>query len=220
MFLLLLVFFLAARARALPRRVSKKKKASKAYPIGSGEYVVDIDSYLNHKPHSHRTRNNEACPGCLENAKELSMRVLDKLAENYSDIRIVFSGRAGFHCHVLDFDVRDWTHVDEDNIVKSLEVGRLKYTTYLAKQIPEAFDRAHFILSCDVMRVMSVPESLNALTGLLCSYLGNPHEFGWSSVDDILRKAKRAKASIVGLGWTKASALEIRPISSHLESIT
>ena len=31
------------------------------------------------------------------------------------------------------------------------------------------FDRHHFILSCDVMRVITFPESLNGETGLVCS---------------------------------------------------
>jgi hypothetical protein len=76
--------------------------------------------------------------------------------------------------------------------------------------------------SLRIFRFSGVCARINecATTGLLCSSLGDPHEFGWSSVDDILRKSRRAKASIVGLGWTKASTLEIRPISTHLESIT
>ena len=42
-----------------PERVSSKKKSLKAYPLLSSEYIVDIDAYLGHKPHSHRTRNDE-----------------------------------------------------------------------------------------------------------------------------------------------------------------
>jgi hypothetical protein len=129
----------------------------------------------------------------LENAKELTQKVLEVLEENYRDIRVVFSGRAGFHCHVLDFNIEDWTTYNEKNPLKSLEVGRLKYTLYLAKQVPEAFDRSHFILSCDTMRVITVPESLNALTGLKASYLGKSHDFFFMEVDEILRNARSAK---------------------------
>jgi hypothetical protein len=202
-----------------PSRVGCKEKASTAYPITSGEYVVDVDAYLYYRPHGHQIRHVEACPGCLENARELTLRVLDLLQENYNDIRVVFSGRAGFHCHVLDFDVRDWTYFDEFNPVKSLEVGRLKYTSYLAQYVPEAFDNAHFILSCDVMRVMSVPDSLNASTGLVCSYLGKARDFEFMNVDEVFRRARRGKASIVGLGWRRADSFDVLRVPSHFESI-
>lgn len=36
----------------MPERVSEKKKANHAFPI-SGEYVVDVDHYLNYLSHSH-----------------------------------------------------------------------------------------------------------------------------------------------------------------------
>jgi DNA primase catalytic subunit len=198
--------------------VSTKKKSAKAYSIGSGEFVVDVDAYLNHKPHGHRTRNNESCHGCLENAKELTQRVLEVLEENYRDIRVVFSGRAGFHCHVLDFNVEDWTTLNEKNPLKSHEVGRFKFVLHISERVPEAFDRSHFILSCDTMRVITVPESLNALTGLKASYLGTSHDFFFMEVKEILRDARSAKAPIAGLGWTKASNLEIRPLASQLDS--
>jgi hypothetical protein len=155
----------------------------------------------------------------LENARELTLRVLDHLQENYSDIRVVFSGRAGFHCHVLDFDIKDWTYLDESNPVKSLEVGRLKYTSHLAEHVPEAFDNSHFVLSCDVMRVLSVPDSLNAETGLISSYLGKAKDFRFMTVDEILRRARRGKASIVGLGWRKPNSFDILRIPTHSESI-
>jgi DNA primase catalytic subunit len=50
---------------------------------------------------------------------------MDKIEENYSDIRVVFSGKKGFHIHVHDFDVRDWTHDNEGNQIKSHEVAAL-----------------------------------------------------------------------------------------------
>jgi hypothetical protein len=46
------------------------------------------------------------------------------------------------------------------------------------------------------MRVISMPESLNAETGCACSYLGDSRQFRRLSVDEILRRAKSAKASI------------------------
>ena len=60
----------------MPERVAEKGKANHAYPIG-GEYVVDVDHYLNYLPHSHRTTEDGVCEGCLENSKEISLRLLD-----------------------------------------------------------------------------------------------------------------------------------------------
>jgi DNA primase catalytic subunit len=197
---------------ASAERVSSEKKSSKAYPYRSSEYVVDVDSYLAYEPHSHRTRNNEPCKGCIVNAYNLCNKVLAVIEDNYSDIRVVFSGRQGFHIHVFDFKIEDHTHIDERNLLKSHEVARFKYTSQLAEMVPQAFDRSHITLSCDPMWVLSMPESLNAETGCACSYLGDSKQFRRLSVDEILRKAKGAKASIKGLNWSSATNLEVRPI--------
>jgi hypothetical protein len=69
----------------------------------------------------------------------------------------------------------------------------------------------------DTMRVITVPESLNGITGLKASYLGSSHDFYFLEVDEILRNARFAKASIVGLSWMRASNLEIRPLASQLD---
>jgi hypothetical protein len=201
-----------------PERVSHKTKSYKAYPFRTSEFVVDIDSYLAYAPHGHRTRNNEPCEGCIQNAYDLTLIVLEEVEENYSDIRLVFSGRQGFHIHVFDFMVEDWTHCDPKRRVKSHEVARFKYTSYLASLVPDAFDESHFTLSVDPMRVMSVPESLNGVTGVSCSYLGDNNQFKRLSVDEILRKAKGAKALINGLHWSTAGSLEFRPIGSQFDS--
>jgi hypothetical protein len=47
----------------MPERVSEKGKANRTYPIG-GEYVVDVDHYLNYLPHSHHTSEEGVCEGC------------------------------------------------------------------------------------------------------------------------------------------------------------
>jgi DNA primase catalytic subunit len=146
----------------------------------------------------------------------LTVKILDLLEYNYSDIRVVFSGRAGFHIHVLDFRIDDWTKINERNLLKSHEVARFKYVSMLAEEAPEAFDKSHFVLSCDTQRVISMPESLNAKTGLLCSYLGETDEFRYLTIDDILRKARHSKAFITGLNFTKASRLEAYPIGTQL----
>ena len=144
--------------------------------------------------------------------------MLEEVERNYSDIRVVFSGRQGFHIHVFDFEIEDWTHRRLDNMIKSHEVARFKYTKYLAELVPSAFDESHFKLSVDPMRVMSVPESLNGLTGVSCCYLGDNMDFRRLSVDEVLRKARGAKALINGLNWSAAGSLEFRPIRAQFDS--
>ena len=159
----------------MPERVGEKRKANRAYPIG-GEYVVDVDAYLNWRPHSHYKGMEGVCIGCLSLAYDATLELLWKIKENYKDIHVVFSGRRGFHIHILDFNVRDWTLYNEKNPLKSHEVARFKYTKHL-KDRCSGFDRYHFILSSDVMRVITFPGSLNGETRLICSYLGDPKEF-------------------------------------------
>jgi DNA primase catalytic subunit len=117
---------------------------------------------------------------------------VDKINENYSDIHIVFSGKKGFHIHVWDFDVRDWTHYNERNPIKSHEVARYIYTKHI-KAGTGGFDDSHFRLSCDPMRVVTFPGSLNGKTGLVCSYLGKPTDFESLSISDILFRSRAMK---------------------------
>ena len=95
--------YMSALNWLMPERVAEKEKANHAYPIGR-EYVVNVDHYLNYIPHSHRTTEEGVCEGCLENSKEISLRLLDAMSINYSKLEVVFSGRRGFHLHVLGFD--------------------------------------------------------------------------------------------------------------------
>jgi len=48
------------------------------------------------------------------------------------------------------------------------------------------FDRAHFILSVDSMRVVSVPNSLNAETGLIWLYIGGRKDLENKSVRNLI----------------------------------
>lgn len=175
----------------MPERVGTKSKANKAYPIG-GEYVIDIDLYLHWQPHSHVVDRYNVCVGCLSISKDATLTLLDKITDNYSDVHVVFSGKRGFHIHVWDFDVRDWTHYDERNPIKSHEVARFVYTRNL-KAACGGFDDHHFTLSSDPMRVVTFPESLNGETGLMCKYLGGPEEFERTSVQDILWRSKATR---------------------------
>jgi len=96
----------------MPERVGSKGRANRAYPVG-GEYVVDVDLHLMWRPHSHYKCRDGVCMGCLSISRDTTLALLDKIAENYSDLHVVFSGKKGFHIHVLDFDLRDWNRYDE-----------------------------------------------------------------------------------------------------------
>jgi DNA primase catalytic subunit len=163
-----------------------------------------VDHYLRYKPHRHDLQPDRICLGCLQTAKELAMEALDVIMENHSDVHTVFSGHRGFHIHVLDFDVRDYTIYMPSNPLKSHEVARFLYTERLKKQGPDCFNSPDFIVSCDDTRVITVPESLNAMTGLVASYLGTAHDFMELSVEDIVSKARSKKHITEGLKWITA----------------
>jgi DNA primase catalytic subunit len=171
-----------------PERVGKKHKARHAVPIG-GEYVCDVDSYLIQKRHGHIRNNYHICQGCIEISKYIAIQLIEKIEAYYSDIAIVFSGRRGFHIHVKDFDLVDWTYYDPRNPIKSHEVARLKITRLLKLQA-YGFDRAHFLLSVDPMRVLAVPGSLNADCGLICTYIGDRQDLEKASVRDVVERSK------------------------------
>ena len=151
---------------SMPERVGEKSKANRAYPI-RGDYVVDIDVPQLWRPWNGYSTNNIYSTG-LQLAYDKTTGILDKIRENYNDIQIVFSGKRGFHIHVRDFNLRDWTHYDLRNPIKSHEVARYIYTLHLQTAIGK-FNRYHFILSTDPMRVMTIPNTLNGKTGLVCS---------------------------------------------------
>jgi hypothetical protein len=168
-----------------PERVGKKYKANYAVPIG-GEYVIDVDSYVAKIPHRHlRHGSSGICHECLEISRGLTVQACERVEECYSDIAIVFSGRRGFHIHVLDFNFRDWTQYNERNPIKSHEVARYKFSKTVSLDT-YVFDRAHFILSVDPMRVVSVPNSLNAETGLICSYIGERKDLENKSISSLV----------------------------------
>jgi DNA primase catalytic subunit len=115
-----------------PDRVGEKQRAKHAYPI-SGEYLVDINANSVWRYHPSCNMHKKICLPCLRLAKEATIEVLEKNEENYSKINIVFSGHRGFHVHVWDFDLEDWTRYDVTNPVKSHEVARFLYTNHLIK---------------------------------------------------------------------------------------
>lgn len=130
----------------------------------------------------------KVCKECLENSKYLAINVCQTLEQNYSDLSVVFSGKSGFHVHVYDFNVHDWTKYNEKNPIKSHEVSRFKLTKTLNLDV-ECFDRYHFIVSSDPMRIISVPESLNAENGLICKYIGDRKDLERKSINQIILEA-------------------------------
>jgi len=182
--------YMSALNWLFPERVGKKHKANRAAPIG-GEYVVDVDSYTLCKWHDHKLCSNftRICLGCLDKAQHMAVRIGETVERYYSDIAIVFSGSRGFHVWGLDFDLADWTNYDERNPIKSHEVARFMFTKLVAAQ-SYGFNRDHFILSVDPMRILSVPNSMNAETGLVCSYIGDRKDLENRSIRRIVENAK------------------------------
>lgn len=175
-----------------PERVGKKYKGQYARPVG-GEYAVDVDSYVSRKRHHHFFYSDirEICFECIEIARQATIQACEKIEEYYSDIAIVFSGKRGFHIHVFDFNVNHWTYYNHKNPIKSHEVARFKFTKKLVHDT-FVFDRNHFILSVDPMRVLAIPNSLNAETGLICFHIGNRKDLEARSVHDIIESSNPA----------------------------
>lgn len=192
----------------MPERVGEKSRANRAYPIG-GEYVIDVDSYMFWQPHNHYEDEKGLCGGCLKLAYDATIELLWKITENYKNVHVVFSGKRGFHIHVLDFDVRDWTHYNERNPLKSHEVARFKYTKYLKSRCG-GFDRSHFILSSDVMRVITFPGSLNGQTGMRCSYIGGLEDFEKTPVSRIVWQSD-ATRFLYDFSFVRMSELHAHP---------
>jgi hypothetical protein len=191
----------------MPERVGEKVTANHALPL-EGEYVADIDIQT-------MMRGWGGVEGFsisgLQFAHDRTLSLVDKIRENYSDLRVVFSGRRGFHVHVLDFKVRDWTHYNEEDPIKSHEVARFLYTRYIKSALGE-ISKYHFILSTDPMRVMTVPGSLNGRTGKICFLVGDPLDFERLSLEEVIRKSD-SRNYLYNNGFQEASSL----IQSHPE---
>jgi hypothetical protein len=209
--------YMSALNWLMPERVAEKGKANNAYPIG-GEYVVDVDHYLNYLPHSHRTTEEGLCEGCLENSKEISLRLLDAMSSNYSKFEIVFSGRRGFHIHALGFDPTDWTTFNEANPIKSHEVSRFIYTRYL-KQVCGGFDDDHFKLSVDPLRVVALPDSINGMSGLLCKSLGGRRDFEGVRIPEVLRESRWRRIHNYLIRWYNMGPEDFRGFDLSEETL-
>jgi len=172
-----------------PERVGKKYKARYCGPL-NGEYVVDVDSYVIFWKHEHKLNEQwRICPECLNMSKRLTLQVCEAIEKYYAKVAVVFSGRLGFHIHVLDFDYHDWAGYREDDPVWCHSAARFKFTKLLQKQT-HVFDRAHFTVSVDPMRIVTVPNTLNGTTGLVCRYLGNRKDLERLAISELLERAK------------------------------
>jgi DNA primase catalytic subunit len=172
-----------------PERVGKKYKARYCIPL-NGEYVVDVDSYLMLFHHQHKLSVEwDVCELCLNMSKKLTLQLSEALKKYYSKFAVVFSGRAGFHVHVLDFDYRDWVSYREKDPIWCHHASRFNLTKLLQKQT-HVFNHAHFNVSVDPMRVVTVPNTVNAQSGLICSYLGDLKTFEKLTITQILDKSK------------------------------
>ncbi len=170
-----------------PERVSGKKNTN-AYPIG-GEFVIDVDSYLYYKGHIHALNSFSVCLECLEISRRLTIQVCDEISRYYSKFGIVFSGRRGFHAHVFDFDVKDWTRFDPKDPLRSHASARFKFLKVIAPTT-YCFDRHHFIVSVDPLRVISVPMSINGETGLICTFIGARKDLERRSINSIFEESR------------------------------
>jgi DNA primase catalytic subunit len=172
-----------------PDRVGEKSKAKHAFPIG-GEYVVDVDSYVFRKRHRHVLDGcSGVCIECLMVSRDLTIHACEAIERYYSNIAVVFSGRRGFHIHVLDFNASDWARYDFRNPIRSHEAARFRFSRLISLET-YVFDKVHFTLSVDPMRIVTVPNSLNAETGLKCIYIGDRKDLEKLTISRILERSK------------------------------
>ena len=172
-----------------PERVGKKYKAKYCVPL-NGEYVVDVDSYMVLFKHNHMVEENwQVCQECLDMSKRLTLQLCEVIEKYYQKLAIVFSGRMGFHVHVLDFNYHDWVGYREKDPIWCHHSARFKFTKLLQKQT-HVFDRAHFTVSVDPMRVVTVPNTLDGKTGLICTSIGNRKDLEKLTISELVDKSK------------------------------
>ena len=172
-----------------PERISKKYKARYCIPL-NGEYVIDVDSYLVAFKHKHKVDDHWfVCEECLDMSKRLTLQLCEIIRQYYSKMAVVFSACAGFHVHVMDFDYHDWVSYREKDPIWCHSASRFKFTRLLQKQA-HVFDRAHFTVSVDPMRVVTVPNTVNGKTGLVCRFIGTPKDLELLTIPEVLDMSK------------------------------
>jgi hypothetical protein len=89
----------------------------------------------------------------------------------------------------MDFDYHDWAPYREKDPIWCHAASRFKFTKLLQKQT-HVFDRVHFTVSVDPMRVVTVPNTVNAKTGLICRFIGSPYVLERLAIPDLLKLCK------------------------------
>jgi hypothetical protein len=89
----------------------------------------------------------------------------------------------------MDFDYHDWAPYRMRDPIWCHAASRFKFTKLLQKQT-HVFDRVHFTVSVDPMRVVTVPNTVNGKTGLICTFMGSPRELEKLTIPEVLDKSK------------------------------
>ena len=71
--------------------------------------------------------------------------------------------------------------------MKAMAAARYKYASHVLPGT--VWDTSHFIVSVDPMRVITVPNTLNLDTGLICLHIGTPNDLENTSISSMLEKA-------------------------------
>jgi DNA primase catalytic subunit len=122
-------------------------------------------------------------------SKRLTLHLCEAIQKYYSKLAVVFSGCQGFHVHVMDFSYDDRVPYREKDPIWCHAASRFKFTKLLQKQT-HVFDRAHFTVSVDPMRVVTVPNTVNGKTGLICTFIGAPKDLERLTFPEVLDKSK------------------------------
>jgi len=130
----------------------------------------------------------------------MTLQLCEIIQKYYAKIAIVFSGCAGFHVHVMDFTYSDWVPYRWHDPLWAQAAARFKFTKLLQKQT-HVFDRAHFTVSVDPMRAVTVPNTANGKTGLICRFIATPKDLELLSIAALLDSSK------------------VFPCNSHLETL-
>ena len=70
--------------------------------------MIDVDSYLMLFKHKHEVDDHWfVCEECLDMANRTNLQLCEIIQKCCAKIAIVFSGCAGFHVHVMDFNYYD-----------------------------------------------------------------------------------------------------------------
>ena len=172
-----------------PGRVGKEYKARYCVPV-NGEYVIDVDSCLVAFPHEHKVDEHWfVCEQCLEMSKRLTLHLCEVIRQYYSKMAVVFSGCQGFHVHVMDFNYYDWVQYHWNDQIWAHHAARFKFTKLLQKQT-RVFDKRHFTVSVDPMRVVTVPNTINGRTGPICRFIGTSKDLELLTISELLDMSK------------------------------